>query len=373
MSAEQRKTRRLFASHPLSHHAEILGGTMKPGCYTALVTPFIHNGLEIDRPGLEKLVAFQVQNGISGILAVGTTGESPTLSWDEHDAVVEMTARLTRGHCLCIAGAGSNNTAEALSATRHALDQGVDAVLLVDPYYNGPSSLEIRKEYLAPIAREFPDLDIVPYIIPGRTGTQLLPEDLALLHAECPNVASVKEATANLANMRRTRECCGPDFTILSGDDGMTLEMMSDATIGAAGVISVLSNIAPRALTRMVALLRDGALSEAQAIQNALLPLFELVTVKTVEQTPYGDVLCRARNPLAVKTLMAVLGMPSGPCRRPLGKMTRNGLDSVLETARNVWHTTPEILQPVADFFGVNIGERLEDPRYQAAFFYDSY
>jgi 4-hydroxy-tetrahydrodipicolinate synthase len=284
-----------------------------------------------------------------------------------------MTARLTRGRCLCIAGAGSNNTAEALNATRHAMHQGVDAVLLVDPYYNGPSSLEIRKEYVTPVAREFPGLDIIPYIIPGRTGAQLLPEDLALLNKECPNVASVKEATADIANMRRTRECCGPDFTILSGDDGMTFEMMSDSTIGAAGVISVLSNIAPRALTRMVELLHNGALEQARSLHNAVLPLFDLVTVKTIEQTPYGNVLCRARNPLAVKTLMAILGMPAGPCRRPLGKMTRKGLDSVLDTARKVWHTNPEILQPVADFFGVDIGRRIEDPQYHAAFVYENY
>ena len=346
---------------------------MEPGSYTALVTPFIPNGMEIDRPGLEKLVSFQIENGINGILAVGTTGESPTLSWDEHDAVIEMAARLTRGRCMCIAGTGSNNTAEALSATRHALHQGVDAVLLVDPYYNGPSSLEIRREYVAPIAREFPDLDIVPYIIPGRTGAQLLPEDLALLNKEFPNVASVKEATGNLENMRRTRACCGPDFTILSGDDALTFEMMSDPAIRAAGVISVISNIAPGAIARMVKLLREGALQEARTVQNALLPIFDLVTVKTVEQTPYGDAVCRARNPLAVKTLMAVLGMPAGPCRRPLGKMTRKGLDTVLDAARKVWHDNPEILQPVADFFGVDVGRRLEDTRSHAAFVYENY
>ncbi len=346
---------------------------MKPGSYTALITPFISNGMEIDRAGLEKLVTFQVESGISGILAVGTTGESPTLSWDEHDAVIEMAARLTRGRCLCIAGAGSNNTAEALAATRHARDQGVDAVLLVDPYYNGPSSLEIRREYVAPIAREFPALDIIPYIIPGRTGAQLLPEDLALLNKACPNVASVKEATGNLDNMRRTRKCCGPDFMIFSGDDALTFDMMTDPAIQAAGVISVISNIAPRAVTRMVSLLQQGALQEAQALRDALSPLFDLVTVKTVEHTPYGDVACRARNPLAVKTLMAVLGMPSGPCRRPLGKMTRKGLDTVLGVARKVWHSNPEILQPIGDFFGVNVGRRLEDERSHATFVYENY
>jgi len=129
---------------------------MNPGCYTAIVTPF--DGDAVDESGLARLAEFQIQNGISGILAVGTTGESPTLAWEEHHHVVQTYARLSKGKCLCIAGAGSNNTKEALSATREAVEAGVDAVLLVDPYYNGPSSLEIRNEYVKPVAAAFPDL-----------------------------------------------------------------------------------------------------------------------------------------------------------------------------------------------------------------------
>ena len=162
-------------------------------------------------------------------------------------------------------------------------------------------------------------------------------------------------------NMRRTRECCGPDFTILSGDDGMTYEMMEDPKISAAGVISVASNVAPKAVTQMVQLFSDGNQSEAKALMLKLKPLFNLVTVKTTEKTPYGDVVCRARNPLAYKTLMSILGMPSGRCRPPLGKMSQNGLNVVLEAARSVQTSAPEILQPVADFFNVKIGERLEN------------
>jgi len=332
---------------------------MKAGCYTALATPFKDN--EVDYEGLEKLAAFQIQNGISGILAVGTTGESPVLNWDEHNKVIEMIAGNTQGKCVCIAGTGSNNTQESLEGSKHATDVGADAVLLVDPYYNGPSSLEIRREYVAPIASALPDLDIIPYVIPGRTGAQLLPEDLALLYTSYPNVSTVKEATANLDNMRRTRECCGPDFTILSGDDGMTYEMMEDPKISAAGVISVASNVAPKAVTQMVQLLNGGSQSEAKTLMLKLKPLFNLVTVKTTEKTPYGDVVCRARNPLAYKTLMSILGMPSGMCRPPLGKMSQNGLNVVLEAAREVQTNAPEILQPIADFFNVNIGERLEN------------
>jgi 4-hydroxy-tetrahydrodipicolinate synthase len=249
---------------------------------------------------------------------------------------------------LCIAGTGSNNTVESLEATKHAAEVGADAALLVEPYYNGPSSLEIRKEYIAPIAEAFKDLDIIPYVIPGRTGTQLLPEDLALLYKEYSNVSTVKEATASIENMQRTRECCGLDFMILSGDDGMTYNMMIDPQIKAAGVISVASNVAPKAITEMVQLLNDGKQSEAQTLMQKLEPLFNLVTVKTTEKTPYGEVSSRARNPLAYKALMSILGMPSGMCRQPLGKMTQNGLQTVLNAVHTVQTTAPDLLQPGA-------------------------
>ena len=216
---------------------------MLEGCYTAIITPFKGDG--IDDEGLDALVAFQIKNGISGVLAVGTTGESPVLSWDEHNRVIEAVARSTSGKCRCIAGAGSNNTRESLAATEHAVKAGVEAVLLVDPYYNGPSSLEIRREYVAPVAKAFPEVQVIPYVIPGRTGAQLLPEDLAILSKSHPNVRTVKEATGNLENMKHTRACCGPDFTILSGDDGMTFAMIDQPAIMAGGVISVASNVAP--------------------------------------------------------------------------------------------------------------------------------
>jgi 4-hydroxy-tetrahydrodipicolinate synthase len=322
---------------------------------------------------LEKLVAFQIQNGITGILAVGTTGESPVLNWDEHNKVIEIVANNTKNQCLCIAGTGSNNTAESLAGTKHAVQVGADAVLLVDPYYNGPSSIEIRREYVAPIAAAFPDLKVIPYVIPGRTGAQMLPEDLALLNKSHSNVCAVKEATADPANMRRTRECCGPEFTILSGDDGMTYEMMTDPAINAAGVISVASNVAPKAITKMVQLLNQGNQSEAKSLMLKLEPLFSLVTVKTTEKTPFGDVVCRARNPVAYKALMSILGMPAGGCRPPLGKLTQNGVDVVLEAARKVHATAPEILQPVADFFNVDIGQRLENPENWQGLYYEDY
>ncbi len=346
---------------------------MRPGCYTALVTPYIADATQVDQEGLQKLIRFQIENNITGILAVGTTGESPTLGWKEHNEVVGRVAAMTKDRCICIAGGGSNNTREAIAACEHAARHGADAVLLVDPYYNGPSSLEIRREYVAPIAEKLPQMDIIPYVIPGRTGAQLLPEDLALLHRDYPNVSTVKEATGDLDNMRRTRQCCGPDFTIMSGDDAMVFEMMTDPGIDAAGVISVASNVAPKAMTELVNLLQAEDRSGAQALRDALAPLFSLVTVVTTETSALGDVKCRARNPLAIKTFMALLGMPSGPCRRPLGKMTRKGFDHVLSVARQVQSQNPEILQPLADFFGVDINERLDNPEHRKGLYYESY
>jgi len=344
---------------------------MKTGSYTAIVSPFQNGG--IDNEGLEKLAEFQIVNGITGILAVGTTGESPTLSWEEHNQVVEVVAKKANGKCVCVAGTGSNNTRECLLATEHAVGVGADAVLLVDPYYNGPSSLEIRREYVGPVAAAFPSVEVIPYVIPGRTGCQLLPEDVALLHQAFANVSTVKEATGDLDNMKRTRACCGPDFTILSGDDGMTFQMMTDPAIGAAGVISVASNVAPKAVTDMVRHLSAGDTAAAEKVLSDIEPLFSLVSVNTTEETPFGPVGCRARNPLGIKTLMAVLGMPAGGCRQPLGKMSKAGLEKVLAVGRNVHANNPEILSPIADFFGVDIENRLEDPASWEGMAYSSY
>jgi 4-hydroxy-tetrahydrodipicolinate synthase len=344
---------------------------MKSGCYTALITPF--SGDQVDYQGLEKLADFQILNGITGILAVGTTGESPTLRWDEHIKVIECISKKAKGKCLCIAGTGSNNTNEALSATKHASDAGVDAVLMVDPYYNGPSSLEIRREYIGPVAEAFPNLTIIPYVIPGRTGAQLLPEDLALLKDSYNNVSAVKEATGNLENMKRTRNVCGSDYLIFSGDDALVYDMMTDPDIAASGLISVASNIVPKYATQVVELLAKKKQAEARALMDRLAPLFNLTTVITKEQTPYGEVTCRARNPLGIKTAMAILGMPSGPCRKPLGKMSRQGLDYVLNTLKQVYQDSPDILAPIGDFFQVDVGKRLHDPESLNGLNYTSY
>lgn len=332
---------------------------MRTGCYTAITTPFVDG--EVDYEGLDQLIEFQIRNGITGILAVGTTGESPTLEWDEHNKVIEAAAKKTKGKCVCIAGTGSNNTRESLAATKHASEAGVDAVLLVDPYYNGPSSIEIRREYIAPIAEAFPGLTIIPYVIPGRTGTQLLPEDLALLKDTYANVNCVKEATGNMENMRRTRKACGPDYHIFSGDDALVFDMMTDPDIHACGLISVASNIAPSLATDLVHYISANKVSEAKALFKQLEPLFKLTTVVTTEKTPYGDIQCRARNPLGIKTAMNILGMPAGGCRQPLGKMTKSGVDYILGLLRQIHKENPVVLKPVVDFFNVDLEKRLFD------------
>jgi len=339
------------------------------GCYTALVTPMTKLR-EVDYEGLRSLVEFQTREGVNGILAVGTTGESPTLDWNEHNKVTERIHEYAGGKCLTIAGTGSNSTQEAIEGTAHAQHVGINCVLLVDPYYNGPSSLEIRKEYVEPIARQFPEVQVIPYVIPGRTGTQLLPQDIATLNQQYPNVSAVKEATGDLENMRLTRKLCGNNFVILSGDDDKTYTMMSTPEIAASGVISVTSNIAPRAVSEMAHYILDGNIDEASELAQALQPLFAIVTVKTQEQTSFGPVACKARNPLAYKTLMNVLGMPSGSCRQPLGKMTRNGLEVVLSNARKVYENNPEILRPIEEFFGVNLNERLNNERFWQGLYY---
>ncbi|MCG8552786.1 MAG: 4-hydroxy-tetrahydrodipicolinate synthase [Desulfobacterales bacterium] len=333
---------------------------MEQGCYTALITPFTPAG-DLDRDGLSGLIDFQIENRITGILATGTTGESPTFKWEEHNLVIDLTAKQTKGKCKCIAGTGSNNTDEALTATSHAGAQGVDGVLLVDPYYNGPSSLEIRREYYEITARENPGLEIIPYIIPGRTGAQMLPQDLAILADNCANVKSVKEATGDLDNMKLTRKFCGDNFNIFSGDDALVCRVMSDEEIRACGAISVMSNIAPAAMAEMVELLNQGKTQEALALEAALSPLLEVVVITTEEESKYGPVKCRARNPLPVKTMMQILGMPCGSCRPPLGKITKKGFDIALAALKKVQADNPEILSPAADFFNLDIDARLND------------
>lgn len=329
------------------------------GAWTALITPMTADG-DVDWGGLEKNLQFQIEQGITGLVPTGTTGESPTLFWEEHNQIIYRTLEMAAGKCKVIAGTGSNSTQEAVESTEHAAEHGAKAALLVDCYYNGPSSLELRNEYYAVLAEMFPEVAFIPYVIPGRSGTALAVEDLAILANEFPNIHCVKEATGDLERMAKTRSLLGPDFFIMSGDDDITYKIMTSPDINANGVISVMSNIAPAAVEQLVQSTLAGDLAAAEAIRDALSPLFGIVTVKadSPRLLPDGTTVMvqdRFRNPLGVKSLMTALGMPSGPARQPLGQMTTEGVDIVRAAIRTVWANNPEILSPIASFYGVDI------------------
>jgi len=319
-------------------------------------------------------VDFQVGQGITGLVPTGTTGESPTLTWPEHNHVIEATVRLAAENCFVLAGTGSNSTEEALRGSRHAVEAGAHGVLLVDCYYNGPSSLELRREYHGVIAAACPDALIVPYIIPGRTGCAMSPEDLAILAQEHPNVRAVKEATGDLKRMAHTRSLVGDAFAIVSGDDDLTPTMMTDPAIRASGVISVVSNAVPAAVQAMVAAFAAGRAGEGERLATALKPLFAIVTVSVDNQRSLGGrqvtVRDKFRNPLAIKTLMRGLGMIAGGCRRPLGHMTPAGVAIVRHAAQAVWKHNPEVLQPIETAFGVSLPARLADDALWASLAY---
>lgn len=342
------------------------------GCYTAIVTPMVGDAT-IDKEGLQRVVDFQQTSGVDGIVAVGTTGESPTLTPGERLAVVQRCREWLGDAVDVIAGTGTNSTEEAIRATRAVSDSGVERVLIVDPYYNAPSSLEIRREYYVPIARAFPDLGIIPYVIPSRTGTRLEPPDLALLAEECPNVVGLKDATGAMEYGREVRGLLGPEFAILSGDDGRTAGLIQDPFVRAQGLISVISNVFPRTLAAYVRELRAGDhFPESLARRvRALSPLLSLVTVETRERSAKGEVRVRARNPVPVKAIMNILGIPAGRCRPPLGRLTPSALDTVLGALRRADEECPELFAEVETAFDVTVSERLHDPRSWEGLSYD--
>ncbi len=336
------------------------------GVWTALVTPFQNDG-ELNLESFKRTIEFQIAEGVTGILPAGTTGESPTLRWSEHNLTIEEAVKYANDRVGVLAGTGSNSTEEAIEATSHAQHAGASAALVVDCYYNGPSSLELRTEYYECIADNVPGIPLVPYIIPGRCGTELNAADLAILHGEEPGrFPAVKQATGNLDRMRLDRELCGTEMAIFSGDDDLTMEMMKDGGIRACGVISVMSNIAPGALSQMVRAMRTGAWAEADALETKLAPLFRMVTCKVADTRRLIDgrsipVEDKFRNPVAVKTMMEGLGMNVGPCRPPLGLMTPAGVQACRNALMEVFETAPEILTPINAAFGVDVEARLKE------------
>jgi 4-hydroxy-tetrahydrodipicolinate synthase len=332
------------------------------GCWTAMVTPFDRKG-EVDFEGLKKNVQFQIENG-AHLVPTGTTGESPTLDWREHDRVITKTVKLAKDKAFVIAGTGSNSTREAMRGSKHAVEAGAQGLLLVDCYYNGPSSLEMRTQYYEVITKAFRKAFVVPYVIPGRTGTKLEVEDLAILHRKFKNMRSVKEATGDLGRMAKTRTLCGEDFDILSGDDDKTFEMMTRDDIRASGVISVMSNIVPGPVGEMVKAVQNGNMERANRLKDGLDPLFKVVTVNTIESYEGFEVPAKFRNPLGIKTMMKGLGLPSGPTRPPLGKMTPKGVEIVKNALKEAYEKDREVFRPLEEFYRVSVEERLSADRY---------
>lgn len=347
------------------------GEILSPGCYTAMATSFDEEG-NIDYEGLRKNTEFQVNQKATGVLAVGTSGESPTLEPEDHISVVSTIASATKGRIHVLGGAGSNSTKEALWYTgKIAAIQHCSGALLVEPYYNGPSSLEIREEYFTPIIVEYSDVTLVDYPIPGRTGCLMSAADLIFLAIRFPNFKAVKEATGDwqtiAERMKLVRELAPAKFLVFSGDDDKTYDMMSDSDIRANGVVSVMSNIVPAAVQQMCQSIFQGNLKEAERIRKALSPLFGLVTVvssrpvRILGRKDTLEVIDKFRNPVPVKTMMQGLGMPAGPCRQPLGKMTSAAVSKAREALKQVWEQNPWVLEPIEPFFKVDISARLAD------------
>ncbi len=269
------------------------------GSFTALVTPF--RAGQLDRAAFEKQIEFQAKNGTNGIIPVGTTGESPTLSHEEHHEAIEIAVKSARGTGMkVIAGTGSNSTDEALDLTRFAKKSGADAALIVNPYYNKPTQEGLYRHFKA--IAEAVDLPIVLYNIPGRTGITMSNATVARLAKDFKNIVAMKEATGS---MDSCSELCAMNFPVLSGDDSMTVPMMS---VGAAGVISVASNIIPKQIRQMVDACLANNFKEAREIH---LRHFELIKSLFLEGNPGG-----------VKTAMAILGRDTGEMRLPLCEVT---------------------------------------------------
>lgn len=282
---------------------------MLEGVYTAIVTPFTRKG-EVDYERLRDLIEFQIEGGVDGIVPVGTTGESPTLTVEEHNRVIEYTVEVCAGRVKVIAGTGGNSTAEALELTRHAKEVGADATLQVTPYYNKPTQAGLVRHFteVAEIG-----LPVVLYNIPGRTGREIAVETVGELSRH-PNIVALKEAGGSVDRVSHIVRRC--DIEVLSGDDSLTLPMMA---VGAVGVISVASNVAPGPVSEMVHAALAGDWEKARKLHRRLHPLFADLFIET--------------NPIPVKAALAMMGRIEEVYRLPLCEMTpvnRNQLERTL-------------------------------------------
>ena len=274
---------------------------MFTGAMVALVTPFQEGAVDFET--LDELIDFQIDNGIDALVPVGTTGESPTLSFDEHKQVIERVVKGAAGKVPVIAGAGANSTAEAIEMTAYAKKIGADATLQVGPYYNKPTQEGFYQHFKA-IAEEV-DLPIVLYNIPGRCGAGMTPETIARL-SKIENIVGIKEATGSLDQASEIAMRC--DLTIVSGDDSLTLPL---ASVGGKGVISVVANIVPADVKAMTDLILEGNLVQARQWHRKLFALSKnLLTVAT--------------NPIPIKAAMAMLDMASDELRLPMTPLEEN-------------------------------------------------
>jgi 4-hydroxy-tetrahydrodipicolinate synthase len=281
------------------------------GAYPAMVTPFTDEE-EIDVEGMRSNIAYLEKGGVAGLVPCGSTGESATLTFDEHKKLVELT--VDAASVPVIAGTGSNNTAEAVELTRYAQDAGADAALLIVPYYNKPMKSGLIKHFSA-IAQAC-EIPLILYNIPGRTGINMDPETISTLAHEYSNVAGVKEASANFTQISNIIEITrGLDFSVLSGDDALTLPMMA---LGATGVISVTADILPKQMGQLTQSCLEGNFAKARDVHYQLAPLFKALFIET--------------NPIPVKKACDLLGLAGGPLRLPLTMMAEPNVVKLKET-----------------------------------------
>ncbi|MGH7341140.1 MAG: 4-hydroxy-tetrahydrodipicolinate synthase [Candidatus Rokuibacteriota bacterium] len=283
------------------------------GSLVAMVTPF-RNG-KIDEAKVRELVEFHVTNGTDALVPCGTTGESPTLSHDEHKRVVEIVVEAAAGRIPVVAGTGSNSTAEAIDLTRHAELAGARGALVVNPYYNKPTQEGLYRHFRA--VAESVAIPILVYNIQGRTAVNVETDTMARLARDCQNVVGVKEASGSLDQMSQVIAACGPSFAVISGDDNITLPLMA---IGGAGVISVIANIVPRETAELTHAALDGDWKRARELHYRLFPLARAAFLET--------------NPIPIKEAMAMAGMLEPEFRLPMCRMSdanRERLRKILE------------------------------------------
>jgi 4-hydroxy-tetrahydrodipicolinate synthase len=271
------------------------------GTFTALVTPFRDGGIDVS--AFEQLIETQISAGITGIVAIGTTGESPTLSHEEREQAIRRAVAKANKRCLVIAGTGSNATRHAIADTKLAERLGVDAALLVAPYYNKPSQEGLFRHFKA--IADATSLPIMLYNIPGRCSVDILPETVARLAKECRNIVSIKEASGSVERVGELRRRLPDAFAILSGDDSLTVPFMA---VGAAGVVSVASNLFPSEVSALVRACESGDLKSAEKLHSKLLPLFKDLFIEP--------------NPVPVKTALGWRGVMSPAVRLPLCEMS---------------------------------------------------